>query len=213
MPQDQYRPEQLSAPNEANSRLRRPAVSPQCDDAGMDGDEGWICECRRCCGVFTGAEAVQYVWEWALGSCGVPTVVGVNAGLDGFVCSAYTYWHDEPAQPSPIGDLSEFMVSCRPDQGSIPTEGDIARWVAWQSGSHAPRDWLIVDETRFRSVAATVDALRSRTAMPAEQTIVGDWCGDIPNLTLRAEIRANWTETKRSAQTHWRLSAQTHWRL
>jgi hypothetical protein len=55
---------------------------------------------------------LQYVWEWSLGSCGVPTVVGVNADLDGFVGCAVTYWHGEPAQPYPIGSFGEFIVSC-----------------------------------------------------------------------------------------------------
>ena len=90
----------------------------------METDQGWVCRCRRCRGVFTGADAVQYVWEWTLGSCGVPTVVGVNAQLDGFVCCAWTYWHGEPEQPSPIADLGEFMVSCRPGEGTLPTEAE-----------------------------------------------------------------------------------------
>ena len=163
----------------------------------MASDQEWVCECRRCCGVFTGADAVQYVWEWSLGSCGVPTVVGVNADLDGFVCCAFTYWHGEPAQPYPIGRLGEFMVSCRPGEGTIATEGDIARWAAWESGPRPPRDWLIVDETRFRSVSATVDALRRRSPIAHEQNIVGDWNGDGLDPVLRVELRNNWSETKR----------------
>jgi len=148
---------------------------------------------------------VQYVWEWSLGSCGVPTVVGVNADLGGFVCCAFTYWHDEPAQPYPIGDLGEFMVSCRPGAGTVPTEGDVARWVVWESGPRPPRDWLIVDGQRFRSVATTVEALRRRSPIPGEQTIVGDWLGDALAVSFRADVRANWTMTKRRNQATSRL--------
>jgi hypothetical protein len=172
-------------------------VSPRCDDAVMSSDEAWVCMCRRCCGVLTGADAVQYVWEFALGSCGVPTVVGVNADLGGFVCCAFTYWHGEPAEPHPIGDLGEFIVSCRPGEGTVPTEGDIARWVAWESGPRPPRDWLVVDGKRFRSVSATVDALRRRSPMPDERTIAGDWFGDGLDPAFRAEVREIWSETKR----------------
>lgn len=167
----------------------------------MTDDEDWICQCRRCHGVHTGADAVQYVWEFALGSCDVPIVVGVNADDEGFVCCAFTYWHDEPGQPYPLGELGEFIVSCRPGAGTVPTEGDIARWVAWETSPLPPRDWLIVDARRFRSIAATIDALRTRSPMPEEQTIAGDWDGSGLDPAFRANVHETWTETKRRAQT------------
>lgn len=162
----------------------------------MTDSQPWVCHCRRCEGVLTAADAVQYVWEFTLGSCDIPVVVGVNAQADGFVTCAWIYWHDEPEEPHPICDLGEFMVSCRPGAGTIPTEADIARWVAWASAAHVPRDWLIVDSRRFRSVAAVADALRQRTPMPEERTIPGDWLGDPLDTTWRETIRAEWDETK-----------------
>src|SRR5205807_10292629 len=102
------------------------------------------------------------------GSCGVPIVVGVNVEREGFVRCALPYWHGEPEQPYPICDL-EFIVSCRPGAGTVPSEGDIARWMQWTCGTPSPSDWLITDDTRFRSVRSTVDALRTRVAMPDEQ--------------------------------------------
>jgi hypothetical protein len=163
-------------------------------------DEAWICQCRQCHGVHTAADAVQYVWEFALGSCDVPIVVGVNADDEGFVCCAFTYWHDEPEQPFPLGDLGEFIVSCRPGAGTVPTEGDIARWVAWETSPLPPRDWLIVDDRRFRSIASTVDALRTRSAVPEEQTIAGDWDGRGLDPAFRANVHARWPETTRRAR-------------
>ena len=168
--------------------------------ASVRSDGAWVCQCRRCCGVLTGADAVQYVWEFALGSCDVPTVVGVNADLSGFVCCAFTYWHGEPPQPYPIGDLGEFIVSCRPGAGTVATEGDIARWVSWETGPQPPRDWLVVDGTRFRSVSATVDALRRRLPMPDEHAIAGDWNGEPLDPAFRADVRENWIAIERRNQ-------------
>jgi hypothetical protein len=165
----------------------------------MTDDEDWVRQCRQCHGVHTGADAVQYVWEFALCSCGVPIVVGVNVDDDddGYVYCAFTYWHDEPKQPYPLGDTGEFIVSCRHGAGTVPTEGDIARWVAWESSPLPPRDWLIVDDRRFRSVAATVDALRRRADMPDEVSIAGDWDGTGLDSAYRAGARS-WARCSRA---------------
>lgn len=160
----------------------------------------WVCRCRRCHGVHSAADAVQYVWEFALGSCGVPVVVGVEVGVDGVVRIAHPHWHGEPDRPHPISDLDEFIVSCRPGGGTAPSEGDIARWMQWESGSQPPRDWLIADGTRFRSVRMTVDALRTRAEMPDEQTIVGDWNGPLVDPEFRRRTLNDWPETVRRHQ-------------
>jgi hypothetical protein len=91
----------------------------------IDDDEDWVCRCRRCHGVHCSADAVQYVWEWVLGSVGVPIVVGVPVGTSGDVCCTRTYWHGEPAEPMDFGDEPGFMVSCRPGEATLPTEGDV----------------------------------------------------------------------------------------
>src|SRR5659263_401343 len=101
--------------------------------------DSWVCQCRRCRGVLNAADAVQYVWEFSLGSYGVPIVVGVNALADGFVRCASVYWHDEPDEPQAIEGTGEFIVSCRPGAGTAPTEGDIARWARWAAGAHPAR--------------------------------------------------------------------------
>jgi hypothetical protein len=155
----------------------------------------WVCQCRRCHGVHSAADAVQYVWEFTLGSCGVPIVVGVNVGDDGVVRCASPYWHGEPDQPHPVVESGEFIVSCRPGDGTVPTEGDVARWAQWEKGSQPARDWLIVDETRFRSVRMTVDALRTRVELPAEQTIAGDWDGSSLDPEFRVQVHRDWPET------------------
>jgi hypothetical protein len=165
------------------------------------GDE-WVCQCRRCHGVHSAADAVQEVWESALGSCGVPVVVGVEVGADGVVLTAHPYWHGEPNRPDPISDLDEFIVSCRPDEGTMPTEGDIARWVQWEAGPHTPRDWLIVDGTHFRSVRMTVDALRTGAAMPDEQAIVGDWDGPLLDPEFRRRACRQWPDTVQRNQAN-----------
>jgi len=166
-------------------------VVPVGDHRGMQNEEKWICQCRRCHGVHDAADAVQYVWEWALGSCDVPVVVGVNVGQDAQAFCAFTYWHDEPDEPLALGGL-EYMVSCRPGDGTRPTEGDVARWIRWMACEHPPRDWLLVDGLRFRSVRACVDALRERAPFPGEHTIAGEWDGPPDDDTWRAEIRADW---------------------
>jgi Arc/MetJ family transcription regulator len=163
-------------------------------------EEPWVCQCRRCHGVHNGADAAQYVWEYALGSCGVPVVVGVNACENGFVTCAFVYWHDEPEVPHPIVKGGEFIVSCRPGSGTVPTEGDIARWMSWVAAEQAPRDWLIVDGLKARSVRAVVDALRARSPMPDEQDIAGDWDDALLDPQFREDVRARWTETKRRNQ-------------
>jgi hypothetical protein len=165
----------------------------------------WVCQCRRGHGVHSAADAVQYVWEFALGSCGVPVVVGVNVCIDGVVRCASPYWHGEPDQPSPIVESGEFIVSCRPGAGTMPTEGDVARWARWETGSQLPRDWLIVDETRFRSVRMTVDALRTRAEMPLEQTIAGDWDGTGLAPEFRRRMLHEWPEIVRRNQASSRL--------
>jgi len=157
----------------------------------------WICQCRQCHGVHTGSDAVQYVWEFVFGDCGVPVVVGVNAGPDGHVGCAFPYWHGEPDEPYRIGDRGEFVVSCRPGIGTVPTEGDIARWIQWEGSALPPRDWLIADGAQFRSVRATADALRRRAPMPEEQNIAGDWDGPPTDLAHRDRIRMEWPETVR----------------
>jgi hypothetical protein len=144
-----------------------------------------------------GVDAVQYVWEFALGSCDVPIVVGVHVDSDGFVVTSPIYWNDEPDIPERIGDLDQYMVSVRPGGGTGPTEGDVARWVTWQSTRQAPRDWMIADGLRVRSVRDVVAALRAREPMPAARLIAGDWDGSGLDETLRAELRATWAETKR----------------
>jgi hypothetical protein len=161
-------------------------------------NEAWICQCRRCNGVLNSADAVQYVWEWVFGACDVPVVVGVRALDTGRVFYANVYWHDEPDESGPF-DEPEYVVSVRPGRGTIPTEGDVARWVKWESRTTPPRDWLLADGLRFRSVRDCVEALRHRSPIPEEDTIAGDWDGPPTNETdeSRAEIRANWTETKR----------------
>lgn len=162
----------------------------------MTDEKPRVCQCRRCKGVLSAADAVQYVWEFALGSCEVPIVVGVNAGSDGWVVCAWTYWHDEPDDPHPIGELGEFMVSCRPGSGTVPTEADIARWASWASGPHPPRDWLLVDGRRYRSVPGVVEALQQREAMPSDRLISGDWFDDPFDRRWRESLRAQWAETK-----------------
>ena len=112
------------------------------------------------------------------------------------MCCASTYWEGDPEECHPIGQLGEFMVSCRPGEGTTPTEGDIARWFRWQAGPRPPRDWVIVDGTVYRSVAATIAALRNRTPMPGEQAIAGD---SFPPLDddFRERVRRDWEETRR----------------
>jgi hypothetical protein len=170
----------------------------------MSNAEQWECQCRRCHGVFNAGDAVQYVWESSLGSCGVPIVVGVNVVDDGFVTCAQVYWHGEPDEPLALGEAGEFLVSFRPGEGTVPTEGDIERWVQWSKTRRPPRDWLIADGLRFRSVPDAVEALRKRTPMPDQQAIVGDWWGvDAKELTFRNKTRARWTETVRRNQRLW----------
>jgi hypothetical protein len=159
------------------------------------------CQCRRCCGVFTAADAVQYVWESAFGSCAVPVVVGVHAVADGFVRCGLVYWHDEPDEPFVLPYLHQFIVSCRPGQGTSPMEGDIERCARWSSRDRCPSDWLLVDGTRFRSVREVSHTLRDRGPMPDEQTISGDWWGpDDREGEERIAIRERWVETKRRNQ-------------
>src|SRR4051812_17893942 len=157
----------------------------------------WVCECRRCNGVRRGIEAVQYVWEWVLGSCGVPIVVGVHADPSGHVVTAWTYWEDEPDVPFELPGLTQFMVSVRPGRGTLPTEGDVARWVAWQQAARAPADWMIADGLRTRSVGDVVTALRAREPMADERQIAGDSNGLGLDEKMRAEVRATWAQTKR----------------
>ena len=71
------------------------------------------------------------MWEWALGSCGVPVVIGVNVRPSGRVFCGWTYWHDEPDESFAFETGIEFIVSCRPGGGTFPTEGDVARWTRW----------------------------------------------------------------------------------
>ena len=175
-------------------------VTPRCDHRYMTTTGKWACRCRRCQGVHSAADAVQYVWEFTLGSCGVPIVVGVNVCDEGVVRCASPYWHGEPDQTYPLVESGEFIVSCRPGAGTMPTEGDVARWVQWEAGPHTPRDWLIVDRTRFRSVRMTVDALRARAAMPDEETIAGDCDGPVPYPESRSRTLREWPETVRRNQ-------------
>jgi len=126
--------------------------------------------------------------------------VGVNVNRAGRVICSLTYWHGEPEEPYPLVPAGEFVVSCRPGEGSVPSEGDIARWTQWTSGCHTPRDWLIVDGTRFRSVRATVDALRSRAVLPTEQVIAGDWDGPLLTPAFRQRTLSEWPETVRRAR-------------
>jgi hypothetical protein len=172
----------------------------------MDDDEPWICQCRRCHGVHDAGDAVQYVWEWAFGACAVPVVVGVLVDGHGHVPMAWTYWHDEPDVRFGV-DLTdtEYLVSCRPGAGTFPTEGDVARWMGWLAAGCAPCDWLLVDELRFRSVAACVQALAAREAMPPEQTIAGEWAGPPEDDSWRDEIRRDWPEIRARNRASWRM--------
>ena len=170
----------------------------------MDDAENWVCQCRRCHGVHNSGDAVQYVWEWALGSCGVPIVNGVHLGCNNHVSIAWTYWHDEPDEPVSWGS-PYYMVSWRPDNGTLPTECDVARWVQWTRCEEPPLDWLLVDGLRFCSVRACVDALRERQRIPGESAIVGDWCELSDSETWRAETHANWRDIKarNRARSRW----------
>jgi hypothetical protein len=181
------------------------SVVPRCNHPPMRTERAWVCQCRRCHGVHSGRDAVQEVWESALGSCDVPIVVGVNVGLDGRVVCSSTYWHGEPEQPRPLVEFGEYIVSCRPGEGTVSTEGDIARWVSWEAGPHVPRDWLLVDRTRFRSVRATVDALRSRWPLPGTQIIAGDWDGPLLDPEFRARTFRDWPEAVRRNRARSRL--------
>ena len=110
-----------------------------------------------------------------------------------------------PKRWSTISDLGEFIVSCRPGRGTTPTEGDIARWTRWSVGDHPPRNWLIADGRRFRSVRDVVETLRMRVPMPDEEMISGDWWfPDLAEATSRGEIRANWAETVRRNKRFWK---------
>jgi hypothetical protein len=164
----------------------------------MPPESEWVCRCRRCNGVHTTSDVVQYVWEFALGSCDVPVVVAVDVGSDGVVLCAFVLWHGEPNEPQSVYGIDRYIVSCRPREGTVPTEGDIARWTQWARRPNHPIDWLIVDKTRFRSVANTADALRERRSTPAEQSIPGDWDGSPPDRSWRAQIRDEWTDTVRT---------------
>ena len=191
--------------NPIRSRTTASMSHPVCMIIAVSICEQWECQCRRCRGVFIAADAVQYVWEFSLGCCEVPVVVGVNATSDGFVTCALVYWHEEPDEAHPLGELDEFIVSCRPGQGTAPTEGDIARWIRWSDGDHPPRNWLIADGRRFRSVPDVVETLKMRAPMPDEEVIVGDWWSlDLAEATSRGAIRANWAETKRRNKRFWR---------
>jgi hypothetical protein len=93
----------------------------------------WECRCRRCNGVLTAPDAVQYVWELALGSCEVPVVVGVNAHADGSVTCARIHWCGATAEsgaevvcraplvvapaPGPAG--RPRRVACTPENGVV----------------------------------------------------------------------------------------------
>lgn len=95
-------------------------------------------------------------------------------------------------------ELGEFVVSYRPGLGTVPTVGDLARWIRWSQAKWPPRDWLIADGRRFRSVPSVVDALKSGTSIPDEAMIPGDWWSpDLAELESRRKIRANWADTKR----------------
>lgn len=89
---------------------------------------------------------MQYFWESAFGSCAVPVVVGVHALADGFVRCGLVYWHDEPDDPFFLPCLHQFIVSCRPGQGTRPTEGDIERWARWSRRARYPSDWWGPDD-------------------------------------------------------------------
>jgi hypothetical protein len=171
----------------------------------MADDGAWKCQCRMCHGVHSAADAVQYVWEFALGACGVPTVVGVLVSDNGLVTCAFTYWHGEPTDRFGLSGCDEYLVSFRPDGGTIPTEGDVARWMDWESSPQPPCDWLLACGRRFRSVQATVDALRRREPLPGEETIAGDWDEALVNQEFRAAMAADWAETVRRnrATTRW----------
>jgi len=160
------------------------------------GDEDvWVCQCRKCLGVTCGAEAAQYVWEFSFGSCEVPWVSGVMAHLDGFVFTNWSYWHGEPDVPFSITGDKTFMVSCRPAEGTMPTEGDLARWASWSSLPDPPNDWVVMDGLSYRSVAAVAEALERHLPPPAEGRIVGDWDDAVSDRPFRAKIRAEWDET------------------
>ncbi len=167
----------------------------------MSNEEPWVCQCRRCCGVAIAADAVQYVWESAFGACAVPVVVGVHAQDDGFVTCGWVYWHDEPEDPFYLAHLHQFIVSCRPGEGTIPTEGDIARWARWATRDQCPTDWLLADRLAFRSVRDCAQALYDRSPMPGGQTISGDWWGpDDREEEGRIAFRERWVETNRRNQ-------------
>lgn len=171
----------------------------------MSNEEPWVCQCRRCCGVSTSADAVQYVWETAFGSCAVPVVVGVHVQDDGFVTCGWVYWHDEPDDPFVLPYLNQFIVSCRPGDDAKPTEGDIARWARWATQSERPSDWLLVDQVTFRSVRECAQALYDCSPMPEVQTIPGDWWGpDDREEQERIAIRERWVETKRRNRAFWK---------
>ena len=89
--------------------------------------------------------------------------------------------------------------------GTAPTEGDIARWARWSSSTHPPRDWLLVDERRFRSVVACTAALRQRERLPTEEVIAGDWERSALDDDWRAGIRVTWAETKLRTRAQWKL--------
>src|SRR5262249_20224029 len=128
----------------------------------------------------------------------------VHVGCDAHVSIAWTYWHDEPDVPFSFGG-PYYMVSWRPGAGTVPTEGDIARWVLWTRCDEPPLDWLLVDGLHFRSVRACVDALHERQPVPAEQMIGGDWCELSEAETWRTDTRASWREIKarNKASSRW----------
>jgi hypothetical protein len=161
-------------------------------------DDVWVCQCRKCLGVTCGAEAAQYVWEFGFGSCEVPFVSGVVAHHpDGFVFTNWSYWHGEPDEPFATTGHETFMVSCRPGEGTMPTEGDLARWALWQAQVHPPKDWVLLDGLNHRSVAAVAAALERRQPLPEEAQIVGDWDDTMGDRKFRARVRAEWDETVR----------------
>jgi len=158
----------------------------------------WVCLCRRCNGVHSSTDAVQYVWEYALGSCSVPVVVRADVDPEGVVVCTSVSREGEPDEPphrGEIGGLGEYIVSCRPGGGTAPTEGDVARWMQWESRSRHPIDWLLVDGIRFRSVAADVEALRQRSPLPDEEQIVGDWDRPPRDPSWQERIHRSWADS------------------
>ena len=140
-----------------------------------DTTDDWVCQCRRCHGVHTTADAVQYAYELWMD---LPQRALVAAfaffGEDGRTSLSVPFLDGEPDVVGITGGRV-WAFSFRPRRGAVPTEGDIARWERWHSDVTNLVDWIVVDGDRWASIAGTVAALLDRRPVPRPETFSNYW--------------------------------------